>query len=102
MFSANENLVLREHKRRVVAYVESTIPEHALEMGTMVMAMQVSCRSPGCVPLETAVAVVFPRGHATELIPGLEERGRGAAPTMSKTPTASCVIELFFRPLPLQ
>ena len=75
MFSANENLVLREHKRRVVAYVESTIPEHALEMGTMVMAMQVSCRSPGCVPLETAVAVVFPRGHATELIPGLEESG---------------------------
>jgi len=61
MFSANENILLRQHKRRVIEYVESTIPEDALDMGTSVMAMQVSCRQPGCVPLETAITVVFPK-----------------------------------------
>lgn len=61
MFSANENIVLRQYKRRVVEWVESTIPPDALEMGTSVMAMQVSCREPGCVPLETAITIVFPR-----------------------------------------
>jgi len=61
MFSSNENILLRQHKRRVIEYVESTIPEDALDMGTSVMAMQVSCRQPGCVPLETAITVVFPK-----------------------------------------
>jgi len=61
MFSANENIVLRQHKRRVIEYIESTIPENALELGTSVMVMQVSCRQPGCVPLETAITVVFPK-----------------------------------------
>jgi len=61
MFSANENIVLRQHKRRVIEYVESTIPENALDLGTAVMAMQVSCRQPGCVPLETAITIVFPK-----------------------------------------
>jgi len=61
MFSANENILLRQHKRRVIDYVESTIPEDALDLGTAVMAMQVSCRQPGCVPLETAITVVFPK-----------------------------------------
>eukprot|EP00579_Thalassiosira_antarctica_P010966 CAMPEP_0201920922 /NCGR_PEP_ID=MMETSP0903-20130614/9404_1 /ASSEMBLY_ACC=CAM_ASM_000552 /TAXON_ID=420261 /ORGANISM="Thalassiosira antarctica, Strain CCMP982" /LENGTH=321 /DNA_ID=CAMNT_0048457781 /DNA_START=14 /DNA_END=979 /DNA_ORIENTATION=- len=61
MFSANENILLRQHKRRVVEYIESTIPDNALELGTSVMVMQVSCRQPGCVPLETAITVVFPR-----------------------------------------
>jgi len=61
MFSANENILLRQHKRRVVEYVESTIPDTALDLGTSVMVMQVSCRQPGCVPLETAITVVFPR-----------------------------------------
>eukprot|EP00578_Thalassiosira_sp_NH16_P014165 CAMPEP_0181108594 /NCGR_PEP_ID=MMETSP1071-20121207/17712_1 /TAXON_ID=35127 /ORGANISM="Thalassiosira sp., Strain NH16" /LENGTH=254 /DNA_ID=CAMNT_0023192205 /DNA_START=206 /DNA_END=970 /DNA_ORIENTATION=+ len=61
MFSANENIVLRQHKRRVIEYIESTIPENALELGTAVMVMQVSCRQPGCVPLETAITVVFPK-----------------------------------------
>ncbi|EJK58227.1 hypothetical protein THAOC_21667, partial [Thalassiosira oceanica] len=54
MFSANENIALRQHKRRVTEYVESTIPEEALDKGTTVMVMQVTCRQPGCVPLETA------------------------------------------------
>ena len=61
MFSANENILLRQHKRRVIEYVESTIPDTALDLGTSVMVMQVSCRQPGCVPLETAITVVFPR-----------------------------------------
>lgn len=77
MFSANQNIALREHKRRVVSFVESTIPEDALEMGTMVMGMEVSCKSPGCVPLETVITIVFPRGQTKELIPGLPESGRG-------------------------
>lgn len=61
MFSANENIALRQHKRRVTEYVESTIPEEALDKGTTVMVMQVTCRQPGCVPLETAITIVFPR-----------------------------------------
>ena len=88
MFSANENIALRQHKRRVTEYVESTIPgivrgppadvilshilvqptrpyllpiEDALDKGTTVMVMQVTCRQPGCVPLETAITIVFPR-----------------------------------------
>mmetsp|Transcript_10572 Transcript_10572/g.22929 ORF Transcript_10572/g.22929 Transcript_10572/m.22929 type:complete len:173 (+) Transcript_10572:165-683(+) len=77
MFSANQNIALREHKRRVVSFVESTIPEDALDLGTMVMAMEVSCKAPGCVPLETVVTIVFPRGQTKELIPGLPESGSG-------------------------
>mmetsp|Transcript_14845 Transcript_14845/g.26558 ORF Transcript_14845/g.26558 Transcript_14845/m.26558 type:complete len:267 (-) Transcript_14845:236-1036(-) len=61
MFSANENILLRQHKRRVIEYIESTIPDNALDLGTSVMAMQVSCRQPGCVPLETAITIVFPK-----------------------------------------
>ena len=53
--------MLRQHKRRVIEFIESTIPENALDMGTSVMVMQVSCRQPGCVPLETAITIVFPK-----------------------------------------
>lgn len=73
MFSANENLMLRQHKRRIVEQVEATMPEEALDMGTTVMVMQVSCKAPGCVPLETAIIVVFPASSSMELIPGLPE-----------------------------
>ena len=61
MFSANENIILRQHKRRIVEYVESTIPEAMLDSGTSVMAMEVSCKTPGCAPLETVIVVIFPR-----------------------------------------
>lgn len=77
MFTANQNIALRAHKRRVVAFVESAIAEEALEMGVMVMVMEVSCRAPGCVPLETVITIVFPRGQSGELIPGLPESGSG-------------------------
>ena len=78
MFSANENLMLRQHKRRIVEKIEATMPEEALDMGTTVMVMQVSCKAPGCVPLETAVIVVFPES-STELVPGLNESKNGGS-----------------------
>ncbi len=73
MFSANENLMLRQHKRRIVDRIEKTMPEEALDMGTTVMVMQVSCKDPGCVPLETAIIIVFPKIGDQELVPGLPE-----------------------------
>jgi hypothetical protein len=76
MFSANENLALRQHKRRIVQFVEETIPESVLDLGTTVLAMQVSCRAPGCVPLETVVTIIFPPAQE-ELLPGLEESANG-------------------------
>ena len=81
MFSANENLMLREHKRRVVNYVEETMPEEALDNGASVMVMQTTCRTPGCVPLETAIAIVFPRIPKKEWIEGLKESCGGAYKT---------------------
>jgi hypothetical protein len=78
MFSANENLVLRQHKRRIVTRIEQCIPEAALDMGTNVMVMQMSCKAPGCVPLETAVIIIFPKS-STELIPGLPESQNGGS-----------------------
>lgn len=70
MFSANENIALRQHKRRVVQYVEETIPEDLLDLGTTVLAMQVSCRAPGCVPLETVITICFPTEDA--VLPDLD------------------------------
>ena len=81
MFSANENLQLRQAKRKVVGYVEDTISDDALDLGVNVMVMQVSCRQPGCVPVETAIIVVFPNSD-TELLPGLpESKGGGSYKT---------------------
>lgn len=94
MFSANENILLRQHKRKVIEYIESTIPENALDKGTTAMVMQVSCRQPGCVPLETAITIVFPKpprkaktkaeqeevpAFPQALIPGLEESRIGGS-----------------------
>lgn len=90
MFSANENLMLRQHKRRIVERIEQTIPEEALDMGTTVMVMQVSCNAIGCVPIETAVIIIFPKcggsngddndhGSGGELIPGLPESKDGGS-----------------------
>lgn len=66
----------------MVKYVEDTIPALALDKGTSVMVMQTACRTPGCVPLETAIAIIFPRpvkGASVmgELIPGVKESGAG-------------------------
>jgi hypothetical protein len=82
MFSANENLVLRQDKRRIVGYVEECIPDDVLNAGTTTLVMQVSCKAPGCVPLETVICVVFPRipgdeDPDKELLPGLVESKNG-------------------------
>lgn len=76
MFSANENIVLRQHKRRICQYVEECLPEDVLDRGATVMVMQVSCKAPGCVPLETVVMIVFPFSD-TELISGVKESANG-------------------------
>jgi len=78
MFSANENLMLRQEKRRIVNEIESTMPEEALDYGTTVMVMQVSCKAPGCVPLETAIIIVFPKSPI-DLVPGLPESCNGGS-----------------------
>jgi len=98
MFSANENIVLRQQKRRITEYVESTIPETVLEAGTSVMAMQVSCKAPGCAPLETVIAIVFPRPFGTSseedlkkrpmLLEGVEESRGGTFKTTVLKPMA--------------
>jgi hypothetical protein len=77
MFSANENIVLRQHKRRIVGYVEQCIPENVLDAGTTVMVMEVACNDPGCVPMETIVIIVFPQSSAM-LLPGLQESQGGS------------------------
>jgi hypothetical protein len=72
MFSANENIQLRQYKKQIVQWVEATMPEDVLDMGVNVMVMQVACKTPGCVPIETAIIIVFPTSD-TELLPGLPE-----------------------------
>jgi hypothetical protein len=80
MFSANENIQLRQYKKRVVEYVESTIPDPLLDAGVNVMAMQIQCKTPGCVPIETAIIVIFPRNDTDEeLLVGLPESANGGS-----------------------
>lgn len=100
MFSANENIQLRKYKQRVVEYVESCIPEEALDMGTVVMAMQVSCKAPGCVPLETAIVIVFPKLNDEELIPGLPESRGGNYKTKVLKPMAEVTKDDILESLP--
>jgi hypothetical protein len=90
MFSANENLLLRQHKRRVVGYVEATIPEAVLDRGVNVMVMQVQCTAPGCVPIETCIIIVFPKS-TTELMPGLPESAGQSFKTKVLKPMADIV-----------
>jgi hypothetical protein len=99
MFSANENLALRQHKRRIVGYVEACIPEDVLDLGTNVMVMQVSCQAPGCVPLETAIVIVFPTA-ARELLPGLPESQGGSYKTKVIKPMSAVTKEDILESLP--
>ena len=99
MFSANENIALRQYKKRVVDYVESCLPEDALDLGTMVMAMQVSCKAPGCVPLETAIVIVFPKIDQ-ELVPGLPESRGGNYKTKVLKPMAEVTQDDVLEALP--
>jgi hypothetical protein len=87
MFSANENLMLRQHKRRIVNAIEATMPEDILDLGANVMVMQVSCQDIGCVPLETAIIIVFPKSEK-ELLPGLPQSAGGSYKTKILKPMA--------------
>ena len=99
MFSANENIQLRKHKRTVVSYVESTIPEHILDLGVNVMAMQVSCKAPGCVPLETAIVIIFPKSE-TELLQDLPQSAGGSYKTKILKPMAEVTKDDVLEALP--
>lgn len=63
------------------------MPEDVLDLGVNVMVMQVSCRAPGCVPLETAIIIVFPPSQ-DPLIPGLPESAGGSFKTKILKPMA--------------
>ncbi len=100
MFSANENLMLRQYKRRIVQEIEATMPDEALDLGTTVMVMQVSCKAVGCVPLETAIIIIFPNSE-TELVPGLpESRNGGSYKTKVLKPMADVTNEDILEALP--
>jgi hypothetical protein len=99
MFSANENLLLRKHKRRIVNFIEECIPEPVLDLGTSVMVMQVSCKAPGCVPLETAIIIVFPTCEE-ELLPGLPESKGGSFKTKVLLPMAEVTQQDVLEALP--
>ena len=64
------------------------------------MVMQVSCKAPGCVPLETAIIIVFPNSP-TELIPGLpESQNAGSFKTKILKPMADVTNDDILEALP--
>jgi hypothetical protein len=74
MFAINgdETQQLRQHERRVVEYVESIIADYAAQ----IMAMQVQCNAPDCVPIETVVLILYPKAKTKEGVDrsvGIEE-----------------------------
>ena len=99
MFSANENLQLRQYKRQIVQHVEDCIPEDVLDLGVNVMVMQVSCKAPGCVPLETAIIIVFPTS-SEELLSGLPESKGGSYKTKILKPMAEVTKQDVMEALP--
>lgn len=59
MYAADKNSMLREHKKRIVGFVENCIPNEVEDCGTMVTVMYLTRQAPGGDPLKTAVIVVF-------------------------------------------
>ncbi|GAX20345.1 hypothetical protein FisN_9Hh054 [Fistulifera solaris] len=106
MFSANENVLLRQHKKRIVALVEETIPEDCLDLGVQVMVMEVKCQAPGCVPLETVILIVFPKApnqpEGTYLLPGLPQSNGGNFKTKILMPMANVTKDDVLDALPPQ
>lgn len=103
MFSANENVLLRQHKKRIVALVEETIPEECLDLGVQVMVMEVKCQAPGCVPLETVILIVFPKVKQEEyLLPGLPQSNGGNFKTKILMPMANVTKDDVLDALPPQ
>ena len=79
--------------------VEATIPEPVLDMGVNVMAMQVTCQAPGCVPIETAIIIVFPHS-SNELLSGLPESHGGSYKTKILKPLADVTQQDVYEALP--
>lgn len=101
MFSANENILLRQYKKQIVLWVEQCIPEDILDLGTSVMSMQVSCQAPGCVPLETIILIVFPKSNI-ELLIGLKESAGGTYKTKILKPMSDIIQNDIYDVLPSQ
>jgi hypothetical protein len=99
MFSANENIQLRQYKKQIVQWVEDTIPDATLDLGVNVMVMQVTCKTPGCVPIETAIIVVFPTA-TTDLLQGLPESQGGSYKTKILKPMSSVTQQDVLEALP--
>ena len=91
MFSANENIQLRQHKRRIAQAVEATMEEEVLDLGVNVMVMQVKCTDPGCVPIETVIVIIFPASD-TEVIPGFSQSAGGSYKTKILKPMSEVEI----------
>ena len=71
--STEETLKLREHERRVVNYVESILDTQG---GMQVMAMEVLCPAPDCVPIETVILILFPKDTNEKSISSLVTSGK--------------------------
>ncbi len=103
MFDVNNNdsSNLQQDIQRVTEYVESTLPKHALENGTNVMVMQTSCNTPGCVPLETSVIIVFPSDtDNTQYIQGLPQSCGGSFRTKILLPLNDVTLDDVLDSLP--
>lgn len=87
--SNSENLLFQkeQHKRRITAAVKKAIPSAVLDLDVDVMVMEVECNMPGCVPVETAVIVVFPESKS-ELLAGLPESAGGSYKTKILKPSS--------------
>ena len=101
MFDPNENLVQRQHEQKVAKYVEGTIPQHALDLGTNVTVIQTTCNLRGCVPLETCIVIVFPESESkTQCIQGLKESCGGSYKTKILLPLREVGLEDVLDSLP--
>lgn len=63
------------------------------------MAMQVSCKAPGCVPLETAIVIVFPKSE-TELLKDLPQSAGGSYKTKILKPMSQVTKDDVLEALP--
>jgi hypothetical protein len=70
-----------------------------LDLGVNVMVMQVTCKAPGCVPLETAIIIVFPPS-TTPLLPGLDDSAGGSYKTKILKPMAQVTKQDVLEALP--
>ena len=68
-------------------------------MGTSVMVLQTVCKTPGCVPLETSIVIVFPRDN-TQYIEGIPESCGGSFKTKILMPLSDVTLDDVLNSLP--